>query len=161
MDAITLIREQHREVDQLFEQLQDARSDSEKRALFAKIADSLAAHMTMEETVFYPHIKARSIEHVLLESTEEHLAIRRVLNDLLDTPPSDPRFAAQISVCKEQVAHHAHEEEEKELLPAVRKMYSAEELTALGDMMLSVYEQQMTKAPRRNLPAEVDHAAAI
>lgn len=161
MDAISLIKEQHREVDELFEQLGKARSESEKRTLFAQLADSLAAHMTMEETVFYPHIKARSIEHVLLESTEEHLAIRRVLSDLLDTSPSDPRFAAQLSVCKEQVAHHAHEEEEKELLPAVRKMYSNEELTALSDMMLTVYEQQMTKAPRRHLPEETDRAAAI
>lgn len=161
MDAITLIREQHREVDELFEKLGKAKGDAQKRALFAKIADSLAAHMTMEEQVFYPHIKARSIEHVLLESTEEHLSIRRVLNDLLDTPPSDPRFAAQISVCKEQVAHHAHEEEEKELLPAVRKMYSAEELAALGGEMLATYEQQMSKSPRRHLPEEVDHAAAV
>jgi Hemerythrin HHE cation binding domain len=162
MDAITLIEKQHVEVDELFEQLENAKGgDQEKRSIFAKLADSLAAHMAMEEQVFYPAIKERKLQDVLLEALEEHLAIRRVLADLMDTPPSDPRWAAKLAVCKEQTAHHAHEEEEKDLLPVVRKALSDEELEELGDQMLAFYEQQMSTGPRRHLPQELDQAAAL
>lgn len=161
MDAIKLIKEQHVEIDELFEQLKKAPSDHKKRALFAELADKLATHMTMEEQIFYPSIKSRSIVDDLLEANEEHLAIRRVLADLLDTPPSDPRFGAQVSVASEQHEHHAHHEEEEELFPKVKKLVSKEELEALGSEMLAFYEQEVTKAPRRHLPEETEHAAAI
>lgn len=161
MDAIKLIEKQHDEIDQLFQDLKDAESDLDKRALFAQVADSLAAHMAMEEEVFYPAIKERSIEPMLLEATEEHLAIRRVLNDLLDIPPSDPRFTAKLSVVREQHEHHANEEEEKDLHPAVRKMFEKDELAELGTRMLAMYERRVASAPRRHLPEETDHAAAI
>lgn len=162
MDAIKLIEKQHVEVDELFEKLESSKGgDQEKRSIFAKLADSLAAHMAMEEQVFYPAIKERKLEGVLLEALEEHLAIRRVLADLMESPPSDPRWAAKLAVCKEQTAHHAHEEEEKDLLPVVRKNLSDEELSALGDQMLAFYEHQMSTAPRRHLPEELDQAAAL
>lgn len=161
MDAISLIKDQHVEIDALFDQLKKARSDQKKRALFAELADKLVTHMTMEEQIFYPSIKARSIMDELLEANEEHLAIRRVLADLLDTPPSDPRFGAQVSVASEQHDHHAHHEEEEELFPKVQKLVTKEELEALGSEMLAFYEQEVTKAPRRHLPEETEHAAAL
>lgn len=162
MDAIKLIEKQHVEADELFAKLENAKGgDQEKRSILAKLADSLAAHMAMEEQVFYPAIKERKLEGVLLEALEEHLAIRRVLADLMDTPPSDPRWAAMLAVCKEQTEHHAHEEEEKDLLPVVRKNFSDEELSDLGDQMMAFYQKQMATAPRRHIPQELDHAAAL
>ncbi len=161
MDAIKLIEKQHDEIDQLFEELKEAKSDEDKRKLFAQVADSLAAHMAMEEEVFYPAVKARSIEPLLLEATEEHLAIRRVLNDLLDTQPSDPRFAAKLSVVREQHEHHANEEEEKDLHPLVRKMFEKDELEELGQQMRAMFDRRVASSPRRHLPEETDHAAAI
>lgn len=161
MDAIALIEEQHVELDELFAKLKKATSDQEKRATFAELADKLEAHMMMEEQVFYPAIKARSIEAVLLESCEEHLAIRRVLADLLETPPSDPRYQAKISVVSEQHEHHAHHEEEDELFPKVKKLVNGEELAVLGAEMLAHYRKALTRAPRRQIPDELEQAATV
>lgn len=161
MDAISLIEEQHVELDKLFDKLKKAESDQDKRAIFAELADKLEAHMMIEEQIFYPAVKARSLEHVLLEGLEEHLAIRRVLGDLLETPPSDPRYMAQVSVVSEQHEHHAHHEEEDELFPKVKKMIDSEELAVLGAEMLAAYRKALTKAPRRQIPDELEHAATL
>lgn len=161
MDAISLIEDQHKELDQLFDKLKKAKSDQDKRGIFAELADKLEAHMMIEEQILYPAVKARSIEHKLLEGLEEHLAIRRVLADLLETPPSDPRYQAQVSVVSEQHEHHAHHEEEDELFPKVRKLVDGEELAVLGAEMLAMYRKALTKAPRRQIPDELEHAASL
>lgn len=161
MDALSLIEQQHVELDELFAKLKKAKADQEKRSIFAELADKLEAHMMIEEQILYPAVKARSIEHALLEGLEEHLAIRRVLADLLETPPSDPRYQAQVSVVSEQHEHHAHHEEEDELFPKVRKLVTGEELAVLGAEMLAHYRKALTKAPRRQIPDELEQAAPL
>ena len=50
---------------------------------------------------------------------------------------------------KENVRHHAHDEEEDKLFPKVRRMFSADELAALGNEMLAMFEELMERARRR------------
>ena len=102
---------------------------------------------------------AKQTQEILLESTEEHLAIKRVLADLLETRLDDDRFDAKLSVLKEEVDHHAREEEEDILFPKVRKMFSAEELDALGAEMLALFQSLMAKEPRKDVPAQTGRAA--
>lgn len=80
-DVLTLLTSQHAEVDDLFEKLGD--NDGDRRALFAKLADTLAAHATVEETIFYPLVMSKETSDLLHESVEEHLEIKRVLADLI------------------------------------------------------------------------------
>ncbi len=162
IDALDLLTSQHDEVDAFIKQLEEGDLASEKKAAaFALLADNLAAHAVMEEKVFYPAILAKKTEDVLLESTEEHLAIRRVLADLLSTPVEDERFDARIKVLKEEVTHHAREEEEDKLFPMVRKMFTGEELTALGSEMLAAFEALMAKEPRKDVPGQTRRPASI
>ena len=62
---------------------------------------------------------------------------------------------------KEQVHHHAIEEEEGELFPKVKKLLSAEELEALGGEMLSMFEGLLRGQPRTEVPNETDTAATL
>ena len=161
MDALKLLEEQHAEVDELLTKLEKARSDEKKKALFTEMADKLAAHATIEEKLFYPAVKSQKTEELVLESAEEHLSIKRVLADMLSLEVDDEQFDAKLSVLKEQVDHHAHEEEEKELFPKVRKLLSKDELEGLGGEMSAMFEELMTKSPRKNIPSETDQAATI
>jgi hemerythrin superfamily protein len=83
MDALKLLKQQHDEVEELMETLEKARKMERKQAVFIELADKLAAHATMEEKLFYPSVKAKKTEELVLESAEEHLAVKRVLADML------------------------------------------------------------------------------
>ncbi|HEY5921639.1 MAG TPA: hemerythrin domain-containing protein [Kofleriaceae bacterium] len=162
LNALDLLIEQHDEVDLLMKRLEEEELEGQdKTSVFFELADKLAAHAAMEEQVFYPAIHAKQTEELLLESTEEHLAIKRVLADMLVTDLDDPRFDALLSVLQEEVEHHAREEEEKELFPKLRKMMTGEELAALGGEMLARFEQLLATQPRNQVSSETDKPAEI
>jgi hemerythrin superfamily protein len=161
MNAIALLQEQHADVDSLFARLEKAEGSPERRTLFEELADKLAAHAKIEEKLFYPSVMAKQTEELLLESVEEHLSVKRVLTDLMKLDPDDPHFKAKISVLKEQVRHHAHDEEEGELFPKVSRLMSADELEGLGSELLRMFEELLPRAPRRAVPGETGKAAEL
>jgi hemerythrin superfamily protein len=158
-DVIELLTAQHEEVDQLFEMLE--RGEPDRAATFTVLADLLAAHATVEEKLFYPAVMTKATDDLLHESVEEHLAIKRVLADLIGTKVDDPSFAAKLSVLKEEVSHHAHEEEEKKLFPLVRAMFDADQRAALGNEVLVMFVDLLRSHPYRNVPSETVKAAAL
>ncbi len=135
--------------------------DARTRArLFPETADALAAHFTVEETHFYPAVRARRTEDVLLESLEEHLSLKRVLADLLRLDVTEAQWEAKLHVLKEQVEHH-HAEEESHLFPQVEKMFSREELDELGDAMSRELEELRAKRPANRVFDQTDEAAPL
>jgi hemerythrin superfamily protein len=161
IDALELLTSQHDEVEMLFSEIEDSDDVEEKAELFRELADKLAAHSTMEEKLFYPSVMAEDTCENLLEATEEHLAVKRVLADMLEMEPDDDRFDAKLSVLKEQVRHHARDEEEGTLFPKLRKMLGAEQLAGLGNDCLAFFEQLLEREPRMNVPAETAQAASL
>ncbi|HUS30327.1 MAG TPA: hemerythrin domain-containing protein [Kofleriaceae bacterium] len=161
IDALELLTSQHDEVEMLFSEIEDSDDADEKAELFRELADKLAAHSTMEEKLFYPSVMAENTADALLEATEEHLAAKRILADMLEMDPDDDRFDAKLSVLKENVRHHAREEEEGKLFPKVRRMFSADELAGLGNDCLAFFEQLLERNPRMNVPAETAEAAPL
>jgi len=101
IDAVQFLEEQHRDVERLFKQLEKADEPSVKGEVFREIADKLAVHATIEERHFYPAVKAKRTEDILLESLEEHLGIKRVIADLLELRPDDETFEAKTTVLQE------------------------------------------------------------
>jgi hemerythrin superfamily protein len=159
-DALELLREQHAEVEKLFEQIEQADGD-QIDDLFAELADKLAAHATIEEQLFYPAVLSEETAEDLLESTEEHLAAKRVLADMLELDPENEHFAAKLHVLKEEVLHHAHVKEEGTLFRKVENMLTADERTALGSELLAMFEDLMTQEPRMLVPSETAEAAPL
>ena len=160
-DALELLREQHEEVEQLFQQLEDSDDADEKAELFRELADKLAAHSTIEEKIFYPQVLTDETAELLLDSTEEHLAAKRVLADMLELECDDDHFDAKLHVLKEQVLHHAKEMEEGKVFPIVERMLAADERAALGNELLEMFEDLIEREPRMQVPAETDEAAPL
>lgn len=162
IDALELLTTQHDEVDELIGQIEDSDDPTEKSELFRELADKLAAHAAMEEKVFYPAVMAKETEELLTESTEEHLSVKRILADMLELDCEDPHFDAKLTVLKEQVRHHARDEEEKVLFPKVRRRFSADELAALGNECMVLFEALIEQGdPRMNVPHETREAAPL
>jgi len=160
-DALELLISQHDEVDMLIEELENSDDADEKMEIFQELADKIAAHSTVEEKLFYPSVMAKTTCELLLESTEEHLSVKRVLADLLEMDPDNDHFDAKVSVLKDLIHHHAREEEEAELFPKVRKLMSEDELAGLGNEMLAMFEMLLERQPRMNVPAETSEAAPL
>jgi hemerythrin superfamily protein len=160
VNAIELLESQHREVDELFEQISETEDDEEVEQLFVQLADKLAMHAKIEELHFYPAVKAARTEDILLESLEEHLGIKRALADLLDMDPGDETFDAKVKVLQELVEHHV-EEEESDLFPKVRKIMSADQLVALAQEMAATQAELEGTDPRLAVPAETAEAPRI
>lgn len=158
-DVLQLLAAQHAEVDALFEKIEN--NSGNRTALLTELADKLAAHAAVEEKVFYPSVMARSTSDKLHESVEEHLQIKRVLADLIEMRPDDENFKAKIKVLKEDVSHHAHGEEEGKLFPMLRSSMTADELAAIGNETLAMFEQLMTGHPHRDVPNETTRAAPL
>jgi hemerythrin superfamily protein len=161
MNAIKLLKQQHREVEALFKQLDKAKSARPRLKAFEQIADKLAVHATIEEKLFYPSVKRRQTEEILLESVEEHLGVKRVIADLLELEADDPTFEAKAKVLKDLVEHHVEEEEET-LFPKVSKLLDDDELEAIGDEMAEATVRLLKRgSPREAVPSETEHAATL
>jgi hemerythrin superfamily protein len=160
-DALELLMSQHEEVEALIEDIETAKDPDMKAELFRTLADSLAAHAMIEEKMFYPSVMHESTRELLLESTEEHLSVKRLIADMMGLDPADEHFAAKLTVLKEQIRHHAHDEEEDELFPKVRELFDEDELAALGNELLAKYEELISLEPRRNVPEETREAAQL
>src|SRR5688500_12540717 len=153
MDAITLLRQDHKAVEKLFKQFEKTTAPAEQRTLAQRIVKELSVHAAIEEMVFYPAIRERvpGAEDTVLESLEEHYIVKWVLHELEDMKPDHERFKAKMTVMMESVRHHV-EEEESELFPKVRKALGRKELGELGDAL----EKAKKTAPTRPHPNAPD-----
>ena len=159
MDPIQLLVSEHRQMEKLLAEIMDG--DAKNRArLFRDAADALTAHVTVEEKHFYPAVRARRTEDILLESLEEHLSLKRVLADMLQLDVTDAQWEPKLHVLKEQLEHH-HKEEETHLFPNVQKIFSAEELDVLGDAMERELADLRAQSPARQVLAQTDAAAPL
>jgi len=162
IDALELLTSQHDEVEELIGEIEDSDDPSEKGEMFKELADKLAAHATVEEKLFYPAVMAKDTEELLVESTEEHLSVKRIIADMIELDPQDAHFDAKLTVLKEQIRHHARQEEEGELFPKVRKAFSEQELAALGNECMAMFEAILEQGdPRLNIPRETREAARL
>ena len=161
VNALELLRSQHTEVEALIAEIEDSDNPQKKSELFQELADNLAAHSAIEEKIFYPSVMTDDTHEKLIESTEEHLAVKRLLADMMELDCNDEHFDAKLTVLKENVRHHAHDEEEDKLFPEVEAMLDEEELTALGSEMLAMFESLLERAPRKMVPSETRRAAEL
>jgi len=160
LDAIELLKSQHRDVEALFAELESQTESSGKMAVFKKIADQLAMHTAIEEMHFYPAVRDKRTEDILLESLEEHLGIKRVIADLLGLRAGEETFDAKLKVLQEQVEHHV-EEEEQDLFPKVKRIFNQDTLLSIGAAMQTKHWQLEGTNPRERVLVETKEAAPL
>lgn len=159
MDAIELLTTQHRQMEAAFARALAAEGD-ERRTRFQQAADVLMSHVSIEERLFYPAVKGRRTEDILLESLEEHLSLKRLIADLLELSVEDEHFEAKLHVLEEQAEHH-HQEEEEQLFPKVKKLLSKDELAELGKQMQAMQLALLKNEPRELAAQQTDVAAEV
>jgi len=134
MDAFNLLKEDHRKVEELFEQLESAQGQAKMR-VFEQIKSELELHTHIEEKVFYPALeKPKQTHDLTLEAYEEHDVVKKLLQELGRARTPNEEWEAKAKVLQENVEHHV-EEEEGELFPKASSALGADEIETLGEEM--------------------------
>ena len=157
MNAITLLKQDHVNVETLFkrfEALADDASPVEKREIVEKVITQLSIHAELEEQLLYPAMRERMDDpDDVLEGIEEHHVAKVLLSELDKLPATSERFDAKMAVLMEAIRHHVGEEEEDGgLFDQARKAFKGTELDEMGDRM----EQLRKVAPTRPHPFSPD-----
>lgn len=143
MNAIALLEQQHREVEELAEQFLALGSEAvdEKRSIARTAIEQLSIHATLEEMAFYPAVKdaAPAMADRIDQDLQEHQRIKDLAQELLGMDPEDARFATTIIQLVGEVRQHV-EEEEADVFPQVREVMTDEELDELGDTLLDLQD---------------------
>ena len=150
VDAIALLKEDHKKVRGLLEQLEKSNSSTRREQLSSKIEMELKVHTQIEEEIFYPAYRdaaqKKDDRELFFEAKEEHHVVDLVMPEVRETEPSSDEFPAKAKVLKELVLHHA-KEEEKEMFPRAKKLMSKDELNELGDRM-SARKRELARGSR-------------
>lgn len=142
MNAIELLRQQHDELKDLFEQYEslDENDFESRREIVREVADLFAIHTALEERHFYPASKSEGTQDLLNEAVAEHTAAKRLIADILTLQPDDPRLDPQMKVLHELIENHV-EEEEDNIFPQVEQLLDSEELDDLGEQMQNTMDE--------------------
>lgn len=134
MDALELLIRDHREVIELFKEVEMSHKKKDGRLdeNFERLLQALEMHMNIEETMFYPNLVGKKeTGNLTLEGIEEHHVVREILRELNLDPKNTAEWRAKLKVCRENVEHHVNEEE-TELFPDVPKVLSKERLSQIA-----------------------------
>jgi hemerythrin superfamily protein len=136
-DAISLLKADHRQVEEWFSEFEKARSASKKQQLSAKICDALTVHTRIEEEIFYPaFLEATEDKDLHHEAVVEHDGAKKLIAQIQKMSAEDDYFDAKVTVLSEMIKHHVKEEEQPGGMFAEAKK-SEMDLIALGEQLLA------------------------
>jgi hemerythrin superfamily protein len=121
MDAISLLKQDHREVSELFDAFE--KDDADKSEIASRVCRMLTVHATIEEEIFYPAARealADEGDDLLDEAEVEHASAKELIAQIEEEGQDGDMFEAKVKVLGEYIRHHV-KEEESELFPLVKK----------------------------------------
>jgi hemerythrin superfamily protein len=144
MDAIQLLKADHRQVEEWFEEFEKSRSDDKKEKLAHKICTALTVHTQIEEEIFYPaYLEATGDEDMHDEAHVEHQGAKNLISEIEMGKPGENMWEAKVTVLSEMIKHHVHEEEMRDGMFAKAKK-SSMDLDDIG-MKLAERKKELMK----------------
>ncbi len=113
LDAVALLKADHRTVEELFEKFEKASGEGKKQAIAEQICMELTVHAKIEEEIFYPACEGKVEEDLLKEAYVEHDGAKILIAEIEAGGPSDDFYDAKVKVLSEQIEHHVKEEEQR------------------------------------------------
>lgn len=138
-DAIALLKNDHRKVEQLFKDFEAAGRNADKGKLAAQICLELRVHAKIEEELLYPPAHEEIEEDIVDEAIVEHAGAKNLIKQIEAMKPGEHLYDAKVKVLGEYIKHHV-KEEENEMFPQLRQ--SGMDLAELG-AQLKARKQQL------------------
>ena len=151
-DAVALLKDDHRKVEELFAQFEKASGDGRKEKLARQICLELTVHATIEEEIFYPACEGKIEEDLLKEAYVEHDAAKVLIAQIEAGGPNDEFYDAKVKVLQEEIEHHVEEEEKRMegMFSQARK--AGLDMDSLGEQLAARKAELMAQAESGALP---------
>ena len=134
-DAISILREDHRRIDELFKQFDKAKGTALKREVADRICAELLTHALVEEEIFYPALREVIDDDELMDEADvEHAAAYRLITEIINMRPGEDHFCARVKVLGEYVRHHVQEEQNRMFSKARQARL---DMRALGEQIIA------------------------
>ena len=139
-NALELLKKDHRKVAGILEQLADTtkRATKTRVELLQELKKELSLHEYIEENLFYPAVqdkaKNKETKELVAEAYEEHHFVNTIIDELSATEVEDDEWKAKLTVLKENIEHHVHEEEH-EMFPKAKEILDAKALEKMAEQI--------------------------
>lgn len=153
MNAVAMLKADHRKVEELFEKYENARG--KKAQIARKICLELIVHTMLEEEIFYPACREAGVEDDMMnEAAVEHDGAKVLIAELEKGSPEDDYYDAKVKVLSEEIKHHVKEEEMRDGVFAQAKSKGVD-LDELGKQMAARKKEILADVDEDNLPVPV------
>ena len=154
MDAIALLKADHRAVEELFEKYEKANGEGSKQTLATKICLELSVHAQIEEEIFYPACEGKVDEDLLKESYVEHDGAKVLIAEIIaGGPKEDDYYDAKVKVLSEEIEHHVEEEEKRMEGLFAQAKKAGLDMDALGEQLAARKAELTQQFETSGIPA--------
>ncbi len=157
-DVIEILEHDHREVEQMFAELESLRGASteeakeRRKALAEQVTIELVRHSVAEEVLVYPKVDAKVSKEEADHAREEHAQAEETLQRLEKLDADDPSFDDELATLMKEIRHHI-EDEEGEMFAHMRERIDQDELRSLGKRV-EAFKKVAPTRPHPNVPNE-------
>src|SRR3954447_18045862 len=130
-DVIEVLEHDHREVEQMFSELESLRGAStddarlRRKALTEKVTIELVRHSVAEEVLVYPKVEDEVSAEEAEHARKEHAEAEETLKRLEKLDADDPQFDDELATLMAEIRHHI-EDEEGEMFAHMRQVIDAD-----------------------------------
>jgi hemerythrin superfamily protein len=144
-DVVELIKSDHREVERLFDLLQE--QPATRGLNFPVLCALLIAHSRAEEVEVYPVAKDEAGEtDEVAHSQGEHAEAEAMLEEMTAMEPESAEFEAALGELIKAVNHHV-EEEESHVLPGMQQRLSESRRAELAEAFVTARTEHLGDRP--------------
>ncbi len=147
----------HREVEEIFKELESRESPDTRRQLVEHAITELVRHSVGEEMYLYPSTRkvVPDGDKIADHELKEHAEAEEIMKKIEKTGSEDGEFDNLVSELIKDIRHHI-QDEEGDLLPKLQDVCDAAELSELGKK----FEAAKKVAPTRPHPSAPDQPPA-
>ena len=157
-DVIEILEHDHREVEEMFAELESLRgastdeAKSRRKELADQVTIELVRHSVAEEVLVYPKVEDKVSAEEVEHARKEHAEAEETLQKLEKLDPGDPAFDDELSTLMAEIRHHI-EDEEGEMFAHMRQVMDPEELRTIG-ARVEAFKKVAPTRPHPNVPNE-------
>src|SRR5829696_1382287 len=157
-DVIEILEHDHREVEQMFQELESLRGasteDDKKRRkdLTDDVTIELVRHSVAEEVLVYPMVEDKVDADEVEHARKEHAEAEETLARLEKLDADDPGFDDELGELMSEIRHHI-EDEEGDMFAHMRQAIDEDELRKLGGRV-ETFKKVAPTRPHPNVPNE-------
>lgn len=155
-DVIEILEEDHREIEEMFQQLEALSGQSsddavaKRKELVQQVTMELARHSVAEEVIVYPPVASKISEDEAEHAKKEHAEAEEHLAALEKLDPDSAEFESELAELMKDIRHHI-EDEEQEMFVHMRQTFSEDDLRSMGTKV-EAFKKVAPTRPHPNIP---------